>query len=59
MSGAGCKLTRVDGAEFTAHAESTLQFMLGSVAGDEMDLRAVTTDGSVIDQVTLRAKDVT
>jgi hypothetical protein len=56
VSGAGAKLTRVAGADFTAHAESTLQFMLVDVAGDTMDIRAITTDGSVIDQVTLAAR---
>ena len=56
VSGAGAKRTAVDGAEFTAHAESTLQFMTGTIRGDEMDLRAITTDGTVIDQVTLRAR---
>jgi hypothetical protein len=53
VSGAGCKLTRVGRSDFTAHAESTLQFMLVDVDGDTMDVRAVTTDGSVIDRVTL------
>ena len=56
VSGAGAKLTRVDGADFTAHAESTLQFMLVDIDGDVMDVRAITTDGTVIDQVTLRAR---
>ena len=56
VSGAGAKLTRVDGADFTAHAESTLQFMLIRIDGDVMDVRAITTDGTVIDQVTLRAR---
>ncbi len=56
VSGAGSKLTRVSGAEFTAHAESTLQFMLVHISGDVMDIRAITTDGTVIDQVTLRAR---
>ncbi len=56
VSGAGSKLTRVDGADFTAHAESTLQFMLVRIDGDVMDVRAITTDGTVIDQVTLRAR---
>lgn len=56
VSGAGSKLTRVDGADFTAHAESTLQFMLGEIDGDVMDLRAITTDGTVIDRVTLRSR---
>ena len=56
VSGAGAKLTRVDGSEFTAHAESTLQFMLARIDGDVMDLKAITTDGSVIDQVILEAR---
>jgi hypothetical protein len=56
VSGAGSKLTRVDGAEFTAHAESTLQFMLVEIEGDMMDARSITTDGSVIDRFTLRAR---
>lgn len=56
VSGAGSKLTRVDGADFTAHAESTLQFMLVRIDGDVMDVRAITTDGTVIDRVTLRAR---
>ena len=56
VSGAGAKLTRVDGADFTAHAESTLQFMLVQIDGDVMDVRAITTDGSVIDRVTLQAR---
>ena len=56
VSGAGAKLSRVDGADFTAHAESTLQFMLVDIDGDVMDVRAITTDGTVIDQVTLRAR---
>lgn len=56
VSGAGAKLTRVDGAEFTAHAEATLQFMLVQIDGDTMDVRAITIDGTEIDQVTLRAR---
>jgi hypothetical protein len=56
VSGAAAKLTRVDGADFSAHAESTLQFMLVRIDGDTMDIRAVTTDGSVIDQVGLEAR---
>jgi predicted phosphodiesterase len=56
VSGAGAKLTRVDGADFTAHAESTLQFMLVRIDGDTMNIEAVTIDGSVIDEVTLTAR---
>ncbi len=56
VSGAGAKLTRVHGADFTAHAESTLQFMLVRIEGNTMDVCAITTDGNVIDQVTLHAR---
>jgi hypothetical protein len=56
VSGAGAKRTRVGESEFTAHAESTLQFMLVRIDGDTMDVRAITTDGRVIDQVTLQAR---
>ncbi len=44
VRGAAAKLTPVDGADSTAHTESTLQFVL------------VRIDGSVIDQVTLEAR---
>jgi hypothetical protein len=54
VSGAGCKRTRVGSSEFTAHAESTLQFMLVRIAGGTADVRAITTDGRVIDRVVLR-----
>lgn len=53
VSGAGCKLSRVGRSDFTAHAESTLQFMLVDIDGETMDLRSITTDGTVIDQVIL------
>jgi hypothetical protein len=56
VSGAGAKRTRVGRSDFTAHAESTLQFMLVEVAGDTMDIRAITTDGTVIDRVVLEAR---
>ena len=53
VSGAGCKRTRVGSSEFTAHAESTLQFMLVHIDGATADVRAITTDGRVIDRVVL------
>ena len=53
VSGAGCKRTRVGRSDFTAHAESTLEFVLVQVDGPHMDVRAITTDGTVIDQVAL------
>jgi 3',5'-cyclic AMP phosphodiesterase CpdA len=54
VSGAGCKLTDVGTSDFTAHSESTLQFMLVRIDGGVADVQAITTDGTVIDQVTLR-----
>ena len=54
VSGAGAKRTRVGSSDFTAHAESTLQFLLVEVDGDQMRIESITTDGSVIDAVTLR-----
>jgi 3',5'-cyclic AMP phosphodiesterase CpdA len=56
VSGAGAKRTPVGQSDFTAHAESTLQFMLVQIEGDTMDVRAITTGGRVIDQVTLTAR---
>ncbi|MDY7103839.1 MAG: hypothetical protein S0880_21860 [Actinomycetota bacterium] len=54
VSGAGAKLTRVGHSDFTAHAEATLEFVLVDIDGDVMDVRAITTDGTVIDSVVLR-----
>jgi hypothetical protein len=54
VSGAGCKLTPAGSSEFTAHSESTLQFMLVHIEGDTADVRAITTDGRVIDRVVLQ-----
>lgn len=56
VSGAAAKRTRVGESDFTAHSESTLQFMLAQIDGDVMDLRAITVDGRVIDQVQLTAR---
>jgi hypothetical protein len=53
VSGAGCKRTRVGRSNFTAHAESTLQFVLVDIVGGAMDLRAITTDGSTFDHVVI------
>lgn len=53
VSGAGCKRTRVGSSDFTAHAESTLQFMQVRIDGATADIRAITTDGRVIDRVVL------
>ena len=59
VSGAGAKLSRVGESDFTAHAEGTLQFMLVRIDGDAMLVQAITTDGSVIDEVTLQARSST
>jgi hypothetical protein len=56
VTGAGAKRTRVGESDFTAHAESTLQFMLVRIDGGTMDIQAITTDGRVIDRVTLQAR---
>jgi len=56
VSGAGAKRTRVGESDFTAHAESTLQFMLVQIDGDTMLVQAITTDGRVIDETTLQAR---
>ena len=53
VTGAGCKLTDVGTSDFTAHAESTLQFMLVRIDGGVADVEAITIDGTVIDRVTL------
>ena len=59
VSGAGCKLSDVGWSDFTAHAESTLQFMLVQIEGDVMDVQAVGTDGRVIDQFQITAREGT
>ncbi|MGI9603363.1 MAG: metallophosphoesterase family protein [Acidimicrobiales bacterium] len=56
VSGAGAKRSRVGESDFTAHAESTLQFMLVEIDGDTMVVEAITTDGRVIDEVVLQAR---
>jgi len=57
LSGAGCKLSDVGESDFTAHAESTLQFMLVEIDGDTMDVQAITTDGTVIDQFQVNSRE--
>lgn len=59
VSGAGCKLSDVGWSDFTAHAESTLQFMLVQIEGDVMDVQAVGTDGRVIDQFQITPREGT
>ena len=59
VSGAGCKLSDVGWSEFTAHAESTLQFMLVQIDGDVMDVQAIGTEGQVIDQFEITPREGT
>lgn len=56
VTGAGSKLTRVGHSDFTAHAESTLEFMLVDIDGPTMSAKAITTDGGTIDEFSLRAR---
>ena len=59
VSGAGCKLSDVGWSDFTAHAESTLQFMLVQIDGDVMDVQAIGTEGQVIDQFEITSREGT
>jgi hypothetical protein len=57
VSGAGSKLSDVGWSDFTAHAESTLQFMLVRIDGDIMAVEAIGTDGQVIDQFQITPRE--
>ena len=57
LSGAGSKLTGVGETDFTAHAESSLQFVLVHIDRDTMDVRAIGVDGAVIDQFQITPRD--
>jgi hypothetical protein len=59
VSGAGCKLSDVGWSDFTAHAESTLQFMLVRIDGDVMSVQAVGTDGRIIDRFQITSREGT
>jgi hypothetical protein len=47
----------VDHSDFTAVAESTLQFLHVDITGDHLTGNCVRPDGSVADTFTLRARE--
>lgn len=53
LSGGGSKISSVGFSDFTAAAEEKLQFMLVTVDGDTMTLRAIDQNGVVFDQITI------
>jgi 3',5'-cyclic AMP phosphodiesterase CpdA len=57
VSGGGCKTTEVGRSDFTATAESTLQFLHVEIVGDRLTGSSVRPDGSVADRFTLRARE--
>lgn len=57
VSGGGCKTTPVGNSDFTAVAESTLQFLHFDVEGDRLTGSCIRPDGSVADRFTLRARE--
>jgi 3',5'-cyclic AMP phosphodiesterase CpdA len=57
VSGGGCKTTPVGHSDFTAVAESTLQFLHVDIAGDRLIGTSIRPDGSVADRFTLRARE--
>lgn len=57
VSGGGCKTTSVGRSDFTAVAESTLQFLYVAVRGDRLVGTSIRPDGSVADRFALRARE--
>ena len=57
VSGGGCKTTAVAQSDFTAAAESTLQFLHIDIHGDRLTARSVRPDGSLVDRFELRARE--
>lgn len=57
VTGGGCKTTPVDPQEFTAFAESTLEFVLVRIDGDRLVSRAIRPDGDIVDRFELGATD--
>lgn len=53
VSGGGCKLTPVDPSDFTAFAQSTLQFLRIDVHGDRLVGRCIGVEGDEIDRFEL------
>lgn len=57
VSGGGCKTTAVGRSEFTAVAESTLQFLHVDIRGDRLTASSIRPGGSIADRFELRARD--
>lgn len=57
VSGGGCKTTAVGRSDFTAVAESTLEFLHIDIHGDRLTARAIRPDGSLADRFELRARE--
>jgi hypothetical protein len=57
VSGGGCKTTDVGRSDFTAAAESTLQFVHVDVVDDRLTGTSIRPDGSVADRFELRARE--
>ena len=57
VSGGGCKTTPVGRSEFTAVAESTLQFLHVDITGDRLNATSIRPDGSAADAFELRARN--
>jgi len=57
VSGGGCKTTAVGRSDFTAAAESTLQFLHVDIRGEQLVARSIRPDGSVADRFELRARN--
>ncbi len=57
VSGGGCKTTGVGRSDFTAVAESTLQFLHVDIDGDRLSGTSIRPDGSVADTFHLRARE--
>jgi hypothetical protein len=57
VSGGGCKTTPVGRSDFTAVAESTLQFLHVDIVDDRLTGTSIRPDGSVVDTFTLRARE--
>jgi 3',5'-cyclic AMP phosphodiesterase CpdA len=57
VSGGGCKTTGVRRRDFTAVAESTLQFLHVEIVGDVLTGTSIRPDGSTVDHFTLRARE--
>jgi hypothetical protein len=57
VSGGGCKTTGVGRSDFTAVADSTLQFLHVDIVDDLLTAESIRPDGSVVDRFSLRARE--